>query len=108
METAREELEDLACMVLEGNGPVYKPPDFRSSKFFAMAEAQMREDNDRMIAQCLQQDEEDEVAMLYEDNLEFKAGDLIVDQTEHAGRHRDTQRGSCNGIKVGGIMEGFD
>jgi uncharacterized protein YfcZ (UPF0381/DUF406 family) len=46
--------------------------------------------------------------MMYEDDLEFEAGDLILEQAEHAGRHRDTQGSSCNGIKVGGIMEGSD
>jgi hypothetical protein len=94
-------------MVMDTNGPVFKPPDFRSSKFFAMAEAQLREDTDRMIAQCLQQ-EEDDVAMMYEDDLEFEAGDLILEQAEHAGRHRDTQRSSSNGIKASSIMEGSD
>jgi hypothetical protein len=85
METAREELEDLACMVMDTD-----VPEFTSSEFFAMAETQMREDNDRMIAQCLQQ-EEDEVAMMYEDDLEFEASDMVVKQPEHAGRHRGIQ-----------------
>jgi hypothetical protein len=107
METTREELEDLACMVLDGNGPVYNPPDFRSSKFFAMAEAQLREDTDRMIAQCLQQ-EEDDVAMMYEDDLEFEARDLIIGQDEHAGRHRGIQGSSHTSFKSIDIEEGFD
>jgi hypothetical protein len=46
MEMMQEELEDLACMVLDGEVPASDTPEFTSSEFFAMAEAQMRQDTD--------------------------------------------------------------